>query len=397
MDGQQIKKSLKTTDKALARIFALKILEKMTINKFKIDLKNGIFQADGEEDTKNMLSVLGQLKALEENFTPLTPSRGGALKKGFVGTANSVKNSLTLIEVLDKLFLLKSDLKQATVLAYKNTIKEFEEFLKCTDIQEVLVSDVSRFQEHLAKNNSIRTIDNKVAIVRALFNFAIKQGYYFEKNPAQERSLQSKKNKILSGYEIFNEDEIKLIFTNENYFNEKTKDEDFYWVMLLAVLSGCRVSEITSLKKDQIKVEKNFFYIELRDSKTLAGIRKIPIPIIVYDFLGFKTFIDLKTDRVFKYKEKLGKGSGTEVGKKFSRLLEKLKLNERKLVFHSIRKFTNDFFLKKRISLETRCQFFGHELDNVNVQSYTTKQSIEEIFQQVEKAQNEILKIIKIL
>jgi hypothetical protein len=130
------------------------------------------------------------------------------------------------------------------------------------------------------------------------------------------------------------------------------------------------------------------------DSKTNAGLREIPYPYYLHkelkDFIGDK-------NQVFKYTLRMGKGSGNAVGKKFSRHLSELKITRPKLVFHSLRKFVNDMFMKNMVQFEPRCQFFGREIDSVNVQTYSNKYSVDELFKQIKPSQNEILKLAGIV
>lgn len=286
---------------------------------------------------------------------------------------------LKMIELVDKFFLLKSHLKSATVQAYKNTALEFQKFLKNPNITSILISDVTRFQEHLASNkNSTRTIDNKIATLRALFNFAIKQGYYFEKNPAENRSLLTKKQRIAGGYEKFELEEIELIFTSKEFKQEKKRDPDFYYLCSLALVTGCRVGELASLTKNDFKKTlTGTTYIKIKDAKTSAGVRSVPFP--QAHIQGLNEFLETKTDNVFKYVLREGKGAGNAAGKKFTRLLEILKIKRDKLVFHSLRKFLNDFLLKNDVSYEPRCQFIGHEIDDTNVAIYSKQYSEDEL------------------
>lgn len=289
---------------------------------------------------------------------------------------------LKLIELVDKFFLLKSHLKPATVQSYKNTALEFQKFLKNPNITEILISDVTRFQEHLAHNkNSIRTIDNKIATLRALFNFAKTQGYYFEKNPAENRSILTKKQRISGGYEKFELEEIELIFTSKEFKQERKKDPDFYYLCVLGLLTGCRVGELASLTKSDFKqTQAGTTYIKIKDAKTLAGVRSVPYPNIFNHVLMFDEFLRTRTtENVFKYVARDGKGAGNAAGKKFTRLLETLKIKREKLVFHSLRKFLNDYLLKNNVPYEPRCQFIGHEIDDTNVAIYSKQFSEDQL------------------
>ena len=84
----------------------------------------------------------------------------------------------------------------------------------------------------------------------------------------------------------------------------------------------------------------------------------------------------------------MGKGSGNAVGQKFGRHLDKIGIDNDQLVFHSLRKFFNDYCLKNGVAFEPRCQIMGHEIENVNVGIYTNKftlEQVEEIFSPVQK------------
>lgn len=385
--GQQFKRSLRTASREMAIIRATKLLEAVMIRKFEIDIGRGIFKADDEDDFQRMLKTLEMVERL--GVRKLTSSEEAPLKG-----VGSESTGLQLGDVLDKLFLLKKNLSTATVHSYKSTISDFSKYLKNPVITDVGKGDVSLYQEKLAKEgNSVRTIDNKIATIRTLFYFAIKQGYYFKENPAQNRTLQSKRDKIKNGYSIFTEEEIKGFFGSERFRAEKETDPDYYWAVLIALLTGCRISEVTSIQAKEVQKKEGFWVIKVVQSKTLAGIREVPISTTILDGLGFDAFLKDKVS-VFKYKQRDGKGSGNAVGKKFSRHLEELKLSREKLVFHSLRKFTNDFFMRNGVSLEARSQYFGHEVDNVNINFYTGKQRIEELFKQVERQQIKLSKLV---
>lgn len=163
----------------------------------------------------------------------------------------------------------------------------------------------------------------------------------------------------------------------------------------MGLFTGCRIGEITNLKKDQFKISPaGVNYITIRDSKTLAGIREVPIHPLVFNRI--KEFLDSKTDKIFKYVEKEGKGTGNAVGKKFARNVESAGITRDKLVFHSLRKFVNNELLRDKVSLEHRCQFIGHELENVNVAIYTETLTIDELAETVFPTFEKIYNLIKI-
>ena len=198
------------------------------------------------------------------------------------------------------------------------------------------------------------------------------------------------------GHAIFEADEVKNYFQSERFKNEKTNDSDYYWCLILEIFTGCRVGELTNLRVSQFKKsETGINYLQIRDAKTVAGIREIPIPESIFDN-GFSKFIEGKssTDFVFRYLEREGKGAGNAVGKKFSYQIKAEKIHRSKLVFHSLRKFLNDFFMKNNVQYELRCQYFGHEIDDTNVAVYSKVFNVEELFEGTNVARKKIASLV---
>lgn len=367
--GHQVKKSLGTSDKKTAMIiaghFLLNIIP-MTIRKYEIDIQRGVYKSDSADDHSRMLDALEHIGRLSPT-TP-QPPQGEPLKKSI---------GLRLPEVVEKFFQLKKHLRPATALAYKNTCKEFAGFINNPVVSDIDISDITRYQEHLAKFNSTRTIDNKIGVLTSVFNFAKTQGYYFKENPAAGRKLMTNKQKARDGFAIFDVDEIKKVFGDEFKIWRK-KDPDFYYSCILTVITGCRISEITSLLKENLRPNP-VPHLKISDAKTLAGIRPVPIPQIIFDELCEFAKSKSAKQQIFKYKIRLGKGSGNAAGQKFGRHLDKIGIDNDKLVLHSLRKFCNDFSAKCNIALEPRCQMMGHEIENVNVKLYTKIWTVEEL------------------
>ncbi|WP_311220554.1 MULTISPECIES: phage integrase SAM-like domain-containing protein [unclassified Acidovorax] len=385
--GVQFKRSLKTADPALAKLRALSLLQAIEMSKpkvsdfnfqtgdlsrYELEIGNGVtrVKSDGPEDHARLLETL---KALQPSTSPVAPL---PLSVGVGGKAYG----LTLSQLLDK-FLLLRKLKPASVIAVKNAVRDFEKFNgESCRIVQILVSDITRYQETLRKNgNTERTIDNKVGHLKSLLNFALKQGYMEGKNPCEGMSLLTKRQKLAGGYDIFETAEVQKIVQGEYFKCQKVADPDYYWTVVLAILTGCRVSELTSLTQSQIqKTQQGNDILVVRESKTAAGKREVPLPKVIFG-AGFSDFIDGKT-QLFKYAARDGKGSGNAAGKKFSRNLEAESITRGKLVFHSLRKFANNFFQKNGVEFEPRCQIFGHEIESVNVATYTNKFNADQLY-----------------
>ena len=193
--GKQVKRSLRTSYRRVAIIRAITLLDSLMRKdppqKYELDLSRGILKADGDEDHSRLMQALQAMQAMQQ-AQPQAPAPVAAQAQADDPTA------LKLAELLEKFLSLKQ-VKQATAIAYKNCIDELAKFLKNPPITRITASDITRYQEFLAKKengvkkgNSIRTIDNKISIIRALFNFAIKQSYTRNGNPAENRALLTK-------------------------------------------------------------------------------------------------------------------------------------------------------------------------------------------------------------
>jgi site-specific recombinase XerD len=387
--GVQFKKSLQTSDKKTAiirgtRLLELIILSSQKINpdsfdlsnvrNYEIDISRGIYRADGPEDHQMMMEALKNIQAVQNRHTGVEASAEPPPPK------LKHKEGLTMPEVVEKLLLLKSSLKDSTVLAYRTNVREFSDFLRNPIISNIGKADVTRFQEHLAKQkNSTRTIDNKIGVLGTIFNFALKQGYMFDENPAKDRKLQTNRERRKSGWAMPEKNEIKQIFESEFLKTAKAKDKDYYWSVVLLLLTGCRISEITSLTKEQFQLSDGGKpIIKIVDSKTPAGIRPVPISNRLLEY-GLAEFLSHKKGKIFRYKERLGKGSGNAVGKKFKRNLEQIGIARPKLVPHSLRKFCNNFLKENGVIYEARCQFIGHEIDDINNTVYSENFTIDRL------------------
>jgi len=65
--------------------------------------------------------------------------------------------------------------------------------------------------------------------------------------------------------------------------------------------------------------------------------------------------------------------------------LEEIGIDREKLVFHSLRKFLNDYLLKEGMSYEPRCQVLGHEIEDTNVSTYSGEFSVDQLAEIMQK------------
>ena len=367
------------------------LLENLAMNKqnfhtYKIDLKNGLLETDGTQEdhdrAMSALELLAHMKTLSKPEAAPIPAPVQA------------QRGIKMAELVEQYFKLKKQLKPATALAYSNVAKEFAQYIKKQYVAEITESDVLRYQNWLAEKNATRTIDNKIVNLHALFRFAIQQKHYNNENPCANKALMTKKQRTKEGYNIFEREEIEAIFNCDFMKVARERDKDYFIALYIALFTGMRVSEVASLQRDQFKTtENNNHYIVIRESKTEAGEREIPLFKPFFELI--RSFIESKQDKIFKYEEKEGKGAGNAIGKKFPRHLLAANVTREKLVFHSLRKFTNNSLKKNKVSIEARCQIIGHEYDNVNSEIYSEEFTIDELTEMTEKTFESIFLLTK--
>lgn len=61
------------------------------------------------------------------------------------------------------------------------------------------------------------------------------------------------------------------------------KDDKYYQIILILIYTGLRIQELLSLKKEDVHLKEQ--YIEIIESKTENGIRKVPISNYIYSFV----------------------------------------------------------------------------------------------------------------
>ena len=405
LNGQQIKRSLRTGDPLLAKLRAVQLLGALdmhrpkisdfdfpdTLKKYEIDLATGKLKADGPEDHAYMMEALEKLTSLQK----ATPTPAVAVAHQVATTAPIATGSrLTLSELAAKLFTLKSSLSDGTKTDYTATAKEFDAFTGLVILPKVTDSTVTGFMEYLAKKgNTPRTIDKKVGAVRALFNFAIKQKIYSGANPAADRNLLTKKEKRNAGSRPFDLTDLQTLFACQRFHDYQTSQPDFYWLILAGVITGIRVTALSAITDVSLKkTPTGVPFIQVDKDKTAAGRRSVPVPQEFFD--GLKKFLDQSKGFIYEDRPD-GKGASDPIRKELDRHKKAIRFDGQGQTFHSFRKTLNTYLMHEKVPFEVRCQFIGHEFDHVNKSVYSEQFSTEEVGQYVVPVQRKLLELLK--
>ena len=229
---------------------------------------------------------------------------GGKQKRKSLGTFLTKKEAqIELLAYLDNPMLFSGktfkDIKDLWYQNYKKnvsdvTLNNLTIQLKKLDvfdeikIKELKIHTLQKFFDDM--DNSYGTKSFVRSILNMIFDFAVKNEF-IETNKI--KFIELGKNEKVIQRKIFTREEIKTIFDNLDSNNRYIKKMTYGTLIL--IYTGLRVGELINLKTKDVDLEKNI--ISIVESKTNAGIRKIPISDKIVNL--FKDNIDSSKEYFF--------------------------------------------------------------------------------------------------
>ena len=183
-------------------------------------------------------------------------------------------NKIKFCDLWDKWQETKENgnLTESTIKGYKFAFDKIPDNIKYNIFVNITFDDLQKMINELKKEgknyNTLRKIKNSLS---QLYKYAIKNDIT-SKNYAEllELGKSPRKGETL----ILKDEELKQI--QELLTNEKNKDTLITAkIIYMLCYNGCRISEFLDLKTKDIDLKNRIFYI--RESKTEAGVRRVPI------------------------------------------------------------------------------------------------------------------------
>lgn len=297
----------------------------------------------------------------------------------------------------------KTRMREKTLYEYGNMQRKFANWfgarkkLAQPPIHIVKRLDIADFIDHLVNGGvSLQTVQKKyLAALNGIFEFAQTMDAYPAGDiPTKNHKIYSRRDKKKaggkSGWRPFSDEDLSLIFNSDNLLARKKPCD--YWLPLLGIFTGGRISELCQLKPDDIKQIGGIWAIDINDEdddqlvKTIAGIRKIPLhpQLIELGFLEYVEDVKQYAGTIFPYMtpDKF-KHFGKTPGRRFGEFLDMLGIVDERKVFHSFRFTSNNRLKQNGVSEESRCQFIGHEYDTVNSTDYSEEYSLNYLLENV--------------
>ena len=288
---------------------------------------------------------------------------------------NDVTKKVTFKESLDYFLANKQNkIKNTTFQSYKYlSDKYIRPYFDKQDVKKIQAITIQNFYNDLflVKKLSASTIKKIHTILQQVFKKLDFAGTII-KNPCSAVDLPQARKTRIDDY-ILTEKELKLLLAN-------SKDRYLYYVILLAIYTGCRKGELLALKWKNfdfnnkcIKIESNLVYISKTNNstghmqeqspKTNQSYRIIHIPDKVVNefkiYYEYKTNFKEENDFVFCAQQS-GKGLDSHnVNHVFKKILKKCDFGKN-IRFHDLRHTHCSLLLSKDIPLVDVSHRMGH-------------------------------------
>lgn len=305
-----------------------------------------------------------------------------SLKTLLLGLGNIDIRTITrknLIEIREK----------TEVLPSKWGDKKSKNFSMCETLDEI----IQKNKELKIKTISVNTRNKYLSNIKSFFNWADKNNY-IPKNIAPEESIKpTKKQTKESERRPFTTSELETIFSSTFYTVELTKNIqnniEQVLIPIIALYSGLRLNEISSLYIEDIKEKNGIYYMDINynldktvkndDSERLVPIHSM---LIQMGFLRFiKTLNNKDNTRIWKkLKKKLLKKDddsdeaygnyGGAISGWFNKFIRGHNIKDKRVVFHSTRHTAINNLKQKKLQETLVAQLVGHSNDGITFDRY---------------------------
>ncbi|MEA2019786.1 MAG: tyrosine-type recombinase/integrase [Campylobacterota bacterium] len=283
LKNRLIRVSLRTKNIKVA-LYRKKILE-MLGEKELFELKTKDYELIFEYDTEDELKqVLATVANMQQATMQQTIQHYQDVKQK-VEIAEESTNPLTF-GLLENQYIpnkeKRNKVTKETIGDYLTTFKLLKKYFDTKYIDEIKLIEFEEWQEWLNNGErSNRTINKYTRHLRGFIKWAIDRNELKNDNAKGLELMDEKKEKQERKKEARNytKDEVQKIL-NYDY-----KDTTYNKIFKILAYTGMRSGELHALTNDDIKIEDNIHYFDIKDSKTIAGIRKVPISYEILDMV----------------------------------------------------------------------------------------------------------------
>ena len=217
------------------------------------------------------------------------------------GFNTAITDKCYLKDVFDR-WIKSQSRSHDSINACKRSLALYEEFTLNPYIKDLTRAQGDGFRSWLQdpdRKTSSKTARDRLVWVQSLLNYATVELELLTKNPWQGINL---KYSTTQKRRPWSEDELRILFSSDVFAKGKALkdwragDEAAYWLPILGLYTGARISELTQLRCCDIRSESDIPYIEITNGginqklKTAASNRKIPVHSLLIK-LGFMEYV----------------------------------------------------------------------------------------------------------
>ncbi|GGB91427.1 tyrosine-type recombinase/integrase [Staphylococcus nepalensis] len=180
---------------------------------------------------------------------------------------------------------------ESTKRHYESAYKHIKEHFRHKLLKDIKRTEYQKFLNEYGLTHSYETIRKLNSYIRNAFDDAIHEGYVI-KNPTYKAELHASIPAKTEEMKFINESEFKKL---KHYFEQKNTTSSL--VLLVALATGGRFSEIAKLKREDLDIKNN--KIHLRGTKTETSDRVISIDAVTMKRI--QSFIDSRPTNISGY------------------------------------------------------------------------------------------------
>lgn len=295
--GKDIKISLRTKDIKTA-LYRRNILNLMSNEEFMYTFEKGdfkfVFEYDTMEELKEGVKLATETyksvhsqpfnnQVLEDSlkiFEAIRKEKQNAILTGIPALTGNVaeqmeeqNNGLTFEDLQLRFIASKqksNKVGKSTYKAYSTAFEKLKRYFNNRPIKSLKIHDFEEHRDYLIKRIKAKTINNHMSYVSMFLDWAVNYEYVDKNYCVGVETLKEEKVEK----DNFTDSEILDIL---DYSYDCKKNSCYRAIFQIGIYTGMRVSEIINLRNEDVLKEKGVFYFDIKDTKTRAGIRKVPI------------------------------------------------------------------------------------------------------------------------
>jgi len=227
-----------------------------------------------------------------------------------------------------------------------------------------------------------QTVKDYLASARLYVEWLVRKGYINMGDTFSFVKLPS--NKVLGATK-------KLPYTDHqlNRIIDAVKDADLKDYIFIALYTGMRIDEIAKLTVNDIEENDGRVLIFIREAKTKAGIRSVPVHKKIESIIS--TRISVTSDYLFQSASENKSGIRSDKhSKAFGRVKSKLGFNEQ-YDFHSLRRTFITKLDRAGVSERISADIVGHDLKTMTYGLYSGGSSTDDKFKAIDQVKYDML------